>query len=149
MLIEFDFFFSWKTFPFGYYIIYIIINNKILIFNLYVSGKYHDRISLLDDWIKRCLNSINITTGLRYFNDMYKYVYRHFTKILCEFNCPESMLITVRNTCTEEKFKNIIQFYVIEQVKHHINLTHCDISTNSDTSEGSYSDSSQTNGEET
>lgn len=72
----------------------------------------------------------------------------HFTKIVCEYNCPEPILKTITDTLADEKFKNIIKFCVNEQVKFQFNLTYRDSSTDSNESTGSYSDSSQISVEE-
>lgn len=110
---------------------------------MYFSGGYHDRISLLDDHIRRSISCFDKSSRIKYFEDTYIYMVNHFTKIVCEYNCPESILKTIQDTFANENFKNIIKFCVNEQVKYQFNLTYRDSSTDSNESTGSYSDSSQ------
>lgn len=72
----------------------------------------------------------------------------HFKQILCEYHCPEIMTQTIQSVFDDEKFKNIIKFYVNEQIKYQLNLTHCDSSTNSNESFGSCLNTSQINFQE-
>lgn len=77
------------------------------------------------------------TFPLKYFDDTYVYIVPHFIKVVCEYNCPGTILKTIRSVFADEKFKNLIKFCVNEQIKYQFNLTQCDDSTNSNESIGS------------
>ncbi|XP_025202723.1 uncharacterized protein LOC112599859 [Melanaphis sacchari] len=102
-----------------------------------LSGRFRDRLSLLDNHVKHCLCCLSETSWLELFENVYVYTLKYFTMILNEYNCPEHILQTFLDLWSDETLKDIIRFCVNKRIDGNSYLKHREISTDSNESLGS------------